>query len=103
MAENAAPNEGFKSSPDLSETQRADQEKLLKLKEGVEQRQFDQVVDYLMGKAIEKKDVTEAELDAFVTSLDAKQRTDLDTFLSGKPADERATKLRSKLQGVKTE
>lgn len=68
--------------------------------EQVEQGQFDKVVDQLMGTATEKKDVPQAKIDSFVTSLDAVQKAALERFLEGK-TDERAGALRARMEALK--
>ncbi len=99
MTENT-PNENMKNSPEVPETPVTPQEALLKLQEHVEQGRFDALVDDLMGKAAEKKEVPAAQIDAFVTSLNAEQMSALENFLAGKPADTRASALRARLQQV---
>lgn len=101
MAENS-PIEAPRGTPEAPEVRNPRQE-LLKLKELVEQGQFNTVVDTLMKEAVSKKDIPTEKVDAFVKSLDVNQFAAFQRFLEGKPANPRMASLAEKIRDLKAE
>lgn len=87
----------------MSEVPRNPQEERLKLKELVEQGQFNTVVDTLMKEAVSKKDIPTERVDAFVKSLDVNQLAAFQRFLEGKPTNPRMASLAEKIRDLKAE
>lgn len=66
------------------------------LRDHVEKKQFDALVDALMGKAAEGDEMPDNVIDAFIRSLTPEERTALNDFCLGK-TDLRIVELREKL------